>query len=126
MTRFKQFLNEGEYNFKLFYNNAKKKYGDPITLGKFIGNGKTHDCDKNSFKHRKEYDLYTGEIVRRKVKFYDGSRIFHIFNVDKKTGKVIEFTPVDIDIDEKEWKENYIYFGKKLPKNVKLKNIWNY
>jgi len=121
--RFQSYINEGKYDFELFYNKAKKKYGNPIPLGKFIGNCKAHDCDKNSFKHRKEYDLYKGELVPKERNFYDGSMINHIFNVDKETGKVVEFTSIEPNLNEKEWKDKYFYFGKKLPNNIKLKDI---
>ena len=122
--RFHNYINENNYDFEKFYNRAKKKYGNPIPLGSFIGNCKAHDCDKNSFKHRKEYDLYKGELVPKERDFYDGTIISHIFNVDKKTGEVVEYTSIHPNLTEKEWKNNYFYFGNKLPKNIKLKDIW--
>lgn len=109
------------YPFKLFYDDARKKYGEPLQMGEYIGTLNSHDCDKNSFKNKNGYEIFKGEIVPKNRSLYDGTKLNHIFNV--KNNKVYEFTNLNTNKDD--WKNNYFYFGRPIQRNVKLKTIWN-
>lgn len=108
-------LLEGKTESELV-KQATKLWGPEIPKGKYIGTGKSHDCDKNSYRVRDKYQVYKGEIVYKED--YGWTRNGHIFNVNDQ-GKVIEMTDFGPDSSF----EDVRYFGK--PYTGKLKDIWN-
>ena len=92
-------------------------YSSSIPIAKYIGTMKAHDCDKNAWKNRKNYEVYTGYILTKRIVPGFDYIIPHIFNV--KNSKVYEFTRL---LKEKESVGSVEYFGKLY--NGTLKNIW--
>jgi len=100
---------------------ATKYFGAEIPKGKYIGNGRAHDCDKNSFKHRKDTVVYRGVLIIPNRDYQDKYiMIKHIFNVEN--GKVVEHT--NLALSEDEWMRTAHYFG--VPYKGTLKNVFDY
>lgn len=93
-----------------------------IQKGKYVGQGLAHDCDKNSFRSAKDYnlDIYVGFIMFFD-KHYGWTCTGHCFNVEN--GLVVEMT--DLSGDSFNW-ANCFYFGAKVPNRTPLKSLWDY
>ena len=96
------------------YRKALKSIcGNSIPIGRYIGTMRAHDCDKNAWRNRKEYEVYVGYILTKEpISGYEYI-IPHVFNV--KNGKVYEFT--------RQSTTNIEYFGEPY-KGRTLKDIW--
>ena len=92
-------------------------FGSNIPIAKYIGTMRAHDCDKNAWKNRKNYEVYTGYILTKRIVPGFDYVIPHIFNV--KNNKVYEFTRL---LKEKESVDSVEYFGKAYTGN--LKDMW--
>ena len=102
---------------KIKYKKALTSiYGSSIPIAKYIGTMKAHDCDKNAWKNKKKYEIYTGYILTKRIVPGFDYIIPHIFNA--KNGKVYEFTR----LPKESINSGEEYFGKAYKGN--LKNIW--
>lgn len=85
-----------------------------IPMGKYIGNCEANACYKNAIlraKNDKNLDVYYGEIQK------GNSKNWHVFNVDKNSGKVVEYSPVLGSTPTEYWKKHFKYFGVKIPED---------
>jgi hypothetical protein len=98
------------------YRKLENQYGHELSKNKYIGSGRAHDCDRNSYKMRKDYKVFKGSILFFDPSYKDFRTANHIFNVDDQN-KVVEFT----DLYPLDW-NNIHYFGREYKKS--LKEIW--
>ena len=81
-------------------------FGGNIPIAKYVGTMRAHDCEKNAWKNRKNYEVYVGYILTKRIVPGFDYIIPHVFNV--KDGRVYEFTRLPKELVN----SGIEYFGK--------------
>jgi len=100
-----------------FYDVLMSIFGAELPKDEYIGTSTAHNCDRNSYKHRKDFQVYTGVILFYNPDIKQWTTTTHVFNYSDEG--VVEFT--DLGSPE-EWKDTF-YFG--APYVGRLKDVWD-